>query len=195
MLFNPQHTDEQLQTRRHVAQWHSKYLFQQPQSHSTDSSGTIGNDRAQESQWLPIQVLFMCSGPNRIARTVLMQASHILENLCEVAGIESFLLAVDPYDASSEGFLGGSIAGREFWRGFRNGGDHGARTFQQYCIKNQEGRSGAEVVTRSSSTEGTAQDTTPATPKQSAKTVKQELYENVRNALRYVTTTLRPLLT
>ncbi|THV03249.1 hypothetical protein K435DRAFT_775126 [Dendrothele bispora CBS 962.96] len=151
-------------TRKRVAQWHSKYLFQLPQSHSTDASNPIENDRLPET------------------RSILMQASYILENLCEVAGIESFLLAVDPHDPGNESFLGGSVIGREFWRGFRNGGEHGARTFKQYCLKTKPGLD--MVVGPASTSEAAGQDMRTLTSKESAKSIKLELYESVRNALR-----------
>ncbi|KAF5367379.1 hypothetical protein D9758_003691 [Tetrapyrgos nigripes] len=155
-------------TRRRVAQWHSKYLFQPPDSSSVDPPASEPSEDTRVHE----------------IRGVLVKTSQILEDLWETAGVESFLLAVDLRDSSNEGFLGGSVAGREFWRGLRNGGEHGARIFKQHCLKNKDVSSAEEVGSTSSSGDISTSVSVPTTPRQSAKSVKQELYENVRNALR-----------
>lgn len=94
--------------------------------------------------------------------------SRTLETLHAISGIHSFLLAVDPTDPTDEGFLGGTLHGREFWRGFRHGGEAGARAFQQYCAKHSEEMN--DVAETSAS---------------HAKSVKAELYDAVRQSLRY----------
>ncbi|RDB26307.1 hypothetical protein Hypma_006586 [Hypsizygus marmoreus] len=150
------------ETRQYVAEWHSKYLFQ-PQSISGTSSAAD-------------------AGLGSKVRSVLYDASRILESLCEVTGVQSFLLAVDPLNPSDMGFLGGSVAGREFWRGMRNGGEAGAKSFKHYCLRDMESSQPASTINReegpSSRASSLPAKTTPA------KSIKTELYENVRKALR-----------
>ena len=115
-----------------------------------------------------------------LVRDVLCETSRALESLSEVAGVQSFILAVDPSEPSDGGFLGGSIVGREFWRGLRGGGEGGARAFKAHSINRlQRQPSSTNIVhiqPKSSS----------APPKGgAARSLKNELYESVRNALRY----------
>ncbi|KAJ7650233.1 hypothetical protein FB45DRAFT_819398 [Roridomyces roridus] len=128
--------------RKYVAEWHSRYLFQPRDS---------PQDRIARGQ--------------SILQSVLTDASRMLESLCETSGVHSFLLAVDSTDASSSGFLGGSVVGREFWRGQRGGGEAGAKAFKIHCAKNAEASS-------------------PAPKASTSRSVKTELYEGVRKALR-----------
>lgn len=72
----------------------------------------------------------------------------------------------------SEGFLGGSIQGREFWRGLRTGGESGARAFKEHCIKNKVDG------------ENCNNDSSASSSKQSARNVKVDLYDGMRKALR-----------
>lgn len=116
-----------------------------------------------------------------------MNTSRVLESLADTAGVQSFLLAVDLRDERDGGFLGGSVHGREFWRSLRGGGDHGAKSFKQYCLKN-------ELVEMSAFTNSSDVDTGSSVSTQAisstsskqldAKTVKAELYETVRRALK-----------
>lgn len=70
--------------------------------------------------------------------------------------------------------------GREFWRGMRGGGDSGAKTFRVHCFRELD-------------TPGTAhQDDGPSSQSNSvsvkqtpARSLKNELYDGVRKALRY----------
>ncbi|KAF8968153.1 hypothetical protein BDZ97DRAFT_1697040 [Flammula alnicola] len=144
------------ETRRCIAQWHAKYLFQP----STASSSTLSRT-AQ-------------------VRATLCDTSRILESLSETSGVQSFLLAVDPKEASDGGFLGGSVIGREFWRGMRGGGETGARAFKAFSTTHLEtkpkGIGHAQIMERNSST--------PPPKGGAAKSIKSELYESVRNALR-----------
>jgi hypothetical protein len=84
---------------------------------------------------------------------------------------------VDPSNPSDSGFLGGSVVGREFWRGMRGGGDAGARTFKTHSINHLQHQLASK-------------DTVHPKPSSSqpkggvARTLKNELYESVRNALR-----------
>ena len=114
-----------------------------------------------------------------LVRDVLCDASRILESLSEVAGVQSFLLAVDPSETSDSGFLGGSVIGREFWRGLRSGGEGGARAFKAFSINHLQ---------RQPANRNTVHAPKPSTPPIKggpAKSLKNELYESVRNALRY----------
>lgn len=50
----------------------------------------------------------------------MCESSRLLESLGSVSGIQSFLLAVDPSTSDpDDAFLGGTVTGREFWRGLR----------------------------------------------------------------------------
>ena len=114
-------------------------------------------------------------------RSVLCDASRILESLYEVSGIQSFLLAVDPNDPSDGGFLGGSVIGREFWRGMRGGGEAGAKAFKTHCLRELESNP-PPVFPETQKIPGCS-NSAPA--KQApAKSVKNVLYEHVRTALR-----------
>ena len=112
-------------------------------------------------------------------RDVLCDTSRVLESLSEVAGVQSFILAVDPSESSDNGFLGGSVVGREFWRGLRSGGEGGARSFKTYSLNHLQhqhpGRNAVHIPKPS----------TPPPKAGSARSLKNELYESVRNALRY----------
>lgn len=113
-------------------------------------------------------------------RSVLCDASRILESLAETSGVQSFLLAADPHDPADAGFLGGSVSGREFWRGLRGGGESGAKSFKLYCQSHNIFNS------------GDTQDQYPPPPLPQASTskapaarsLKAELYDHVRKALR-----------
>ncbi|KAJ3906714.1 hypothetical protein F5879DRAFT_945006 [Lentinula edodes] len=159
------------QTRRDVARWHCNQLFQWQ---SPSSSSEVSN-RSTEI-W-----------------TILVNLSRILESLSGVFGIESFLLAVDPEDITSQSFLGGTIIGREFWRGMRAGGESGAKAFKEQCIKNKGSKNVPHSVAHNqhplsgnSSKFISPSSVINVSSKHSAKNVKVELYEGVRNALRTV---------
>ena len=113
-----------------------------------------------------------------LVRDVLCDTSRALESLAEVAGVQSFILAVDPSEPFESGFLGGSVVGREYWRGLRGGGEGGARAFKAYSINHLQ---------RQPANRNTAHIPRPSSPPKggSAKSLKNELYESVRNALRY----------
>lgn len=114
---------------------------------------------------------------------MLCEASRILESLSATAGVQSFLLAVNPTNPDDEGFLGGSLAGREFWRGLRGGGEPGARFFKQQCIRDLDSSCG------NSATSGAAGSKKPSAAQAltgGSKALKNELYEKFRKALRYV---------
>lgn len=111
---------------------------------------------------------------------MLENVSQELESLETLAGIQSFFLVVNPHDPDDQGFLGGTIVGREFWRGHRSCGAPGAEAFKTHCMR---------VTTRHPNTLSgytippTVQNTT--SPKtSSAREVKNELYAGLRHALR-----------
>lgn len=129
------------------------------------------------------QLKILTFGPLSLVRTTLCDASRILESLFETAGVQSFLLAVDPVDAADGGFLGGSLIGREFWRRMRNGGETGAKAFKTYCVKYMPASQPLfEQAQQSSSADVTDADAT--VKRTTAKNVKSELYERAREALR-----------
>ncbi|KAI0367767.1 hypothetical protein BV20DRAFT_999883 [Pilatotrama ljubarskyi] len=99
------------EVRRRMAEMHSKYLFQRS-DHEPSTT-----DR------------------NKIIRRVLLDVSQQLESLETLAGLQSFFLVVDPNDQSDEGFLGGTVRGREFWRGHRGCGAVGAQAFKARCTR------------------------------------------------------------
>lgn len=120
-------------------------------------------------------------------RATLCDTSRILESLSEVSGVQSFLLAVDPNDPSDGGFLGGSLIGREFWRvGMRGGGETGARAFKAFYATH------AQTTAKSNHIQMIERHIPTPPPKVKgpegpAKSLKNELYETVRNALRWKT--------
>lgn len=114
-----------------------------------------------------------------LVRDVLCDTSRVLESLSEVTGVQSFILAVDPSETSDSGFLGGSVVGREFWRGLRGGGEGGARAFKAHSINHLQ---------RQPASKNTVHIPKPSSPPPKgglARSLKNELYESVRNALRY----------
>jgi len=104
----------------------------------------------------------------------------VLESLSEVLGIQSFVLAVDPQDPQDAGFLGGSLVGREFYRGLRGGGTAGASSFKTFAQKRFSSVQAQEEVVQEASTQSS-----PAPPTtRSARQIKVDLYETIRSQLR-----------
>ena len=134
--------------------------------------------------------------------SILQSISQALESLLTIGGLQSFFLVVNPSDANDEGFLGGSMLGREFWRGHRGCGAAGARAFRTYCQKSQSataihahethslnltnytypshGNTGtsAPPPVRSVATSTTSNKSSPAVA------LKTEVYAAMRNAVR-----------
>lgn len=114
---------------------------------------------------------------------ILASVSHILESLHDVFDVESFVLAIDPEESfqggetTSAGFLGGSLQGREFWRGLRTGGESGARAFKEQCIKHKKPDA---IIT----VDPTVNASPSISTKQSSKNIKLDLYDSMRKALR-----------
>ncbi|KAF8071896.1 hypothetical protein FPV67DRAFT_1483087 [Lyophyllum atratum] len=150
------------ETRQYVAEWHSRYLFQ-PQS-----SDGAGNKPGSAS---------------KAVRSVLCDASRMLESLCEISGVQSFVLAVDPHNPTDMGFLGGSVVGREFWRGLRGGGELGAKSFKVHCLRDLESQP-SPPFSREEGPSSRASSVTAKLPP--ARSLKNDLYDSVRKALRSV---------
>ena len=111
--------------------------------------------------------------------STLYDASRLLESLCELTGVQSFVLAVDPNNPSDTGFLGGTVKGREFWRGLRGGGAHGAKAFKSHCLRDV-----GPSTFAANPVEGSLSSRAPSIT--SAKSLKTDLYDSVRKALRFV---------
>src|ERR1700730_12351442 len=118
------------------------------------------------------------------AYAILHNTSQALESLHATSGVQSFLVAVDPTHGPTNilpgaGFLGGTIVGREFWRGMRGGGEAGATAFRAYCAKAPSKT--AQSVVSDGPTPGTAQGSSAP----NAGALKTELYAAIRTALRF----------
>ncbi|KAF9533814.1 hypothetical protein CPB83DRAFT_844559 [Crepidotus variabilis] len=156
------------ETRRHVAQWHAKYLFQ-PTTPVDSITELTGSERAEK------------------IKPVLCDTSRILESLSDSWGVHSFLLAVDPYNPSDAGFLGGSLLGREFWRGLRSGGDNGARSFRIHCTTQlQVVQKDVKPFISAAQRPVRASTSNASSISAPVRSVKSELYECIRNELRSV---------
>ncbi|KAH9850376.1 hypothetical protein C2E23DRAFT_836259 [Lenzites betulinus] len=153
------------EVRKRMAELHSKYLFG---SSGLASPQTDGKE---------------------LTRRVLLDVSRNLESLETLAGLQSFFLVVDPSAQEDNGFLGGTIAGREFWRGHRGCGSAGAQMFKAQCTRS------AHMSQRPTYPQPVAIDpmllprpapTSPPTveAKGSARELKTELYAAMRDALR-----------
>ncbi|KAF8896335.1 hypothetical protein BD779DRAFT_1495273 [Infundibulicybe gibba] len=153
------------ETRQYIAEWHAKYLFQVRTPSEVDiSAGPSSLTQEGTSKVLDI----------------LCETSRVLELLGTVANIQSFLLAVDPSNMTDQGFLGGSLSGREFWRGLRGGGESGAKSFKLQCVKDQLGNTAP-------SSDQVAANILPPGPKHvPSRSLKAELYESMRRSLRSV---------
>ena len=110
-----------------------------------------------------------------LVHSTLCDVSRVIESLQAVSGVQAFVLAVDPCDSSMNGFLGGSLLGRDFWRTLRGGGEAGAKAFKTHCLKHPQEQTAASDLPVA---EGSHQ--TPA------QLLKAELYDKVRVLLRYV---------
>ena len=96
---------------------------------------------------------------------------------------------IDPDDDSDDGFLGGTVLGREYWREMRNGGTIGARNFRKFCRSAVE-KEKSDSCEQRRNTEHTRQQqpetTATGTKRTPAIALKNKLYEEMRNALRCV---------
>lgn len=140
--------------RRHVAQWHSQSLF-------SVASPSPPEDRRQR------------------VNLILVSTSQTLEALHQTAGLHSFFLAVDPTDPTDNGFLGGTVLGREFWRGLRNGGVNGAKAFKMQAMSSHS-------PTLESFHDHHQAPSTSMDKRTPAQRLKSEVYAGIRTALRMV---------
>jgi len=120
--------------------------------------------------------LFASADPNdkrNMVQNILKSTSQTLETLFSVASIPSFFLAIDPNDINDEGFLGGTVTGREFWRGLRGGGSAGAKSFKTHCLRSLPAASPTS-----------SEISLPVPARMPAGAIKAEVYSNARNSLR-----------
>ncbi|KAI0833482.1 hypothetical protein BC628DRAFT_1507326 [Trametes gibbosa] len=150
------------EVRKRMAELHSKYLF--------------GSSELASSQ----------TDSKELTRRVLLDVSLKLESLEALAGLQSFFLAVDPYVQEDDGFLGGTIAGREFWRGHRGCGSAGAQMFKAQCARSAQAsqRIYSQPVVTDPILVSTATSLPASGAKGSARELKTELYAAMRDALR-----------
>ncbi|KAK7691067.1 hypothetical protein QCA50_006170 [Cerrena zonata] len=128
------------------------------------------------------------SESRKIVTDTLRRTSDSLELLEKSAGFQSFFLVTNPKDSKDEGFLGGTLLGRDFWRNHRGCGSTGAQAFKLYCSKVIK----IPVTTSPISQQmpyNTAQPpqtsgVTSSTSKSPANVVKAEVYTAFRNAIR-----------
>ena len=103
--------------------------------------------------------------------------------------LQSFFLVVNPNDPADEGFLGGTLIGREFWRGHRGCGTAGAQAFKLHCKNATTGfgpiNDATAIPLLPIRTVGTQSVLVPPR-KGPASSIKAEVYANVRAALRFV---------
>lgn len=138
------------QVRRHVAERHSQYLFSSPIPAPTS--------------WHNIH-------------NILSSTCQVLESLQVAAGVQSFMVAVNPNDAEDEGFLGGSSLGKEFWTSLRGGGTAGAKALKSLAISTFQD----PYLPSTSTLHGTGM---PSRQRETAHSLKSEVYARVRTLLR-----------
>ncbi|KAH9068412.1 hypothetical protein EDB83DRAFT_2222701 [Lactarius deliciosus] len=142
------------QVRRHVAERHSQYLF--------SSLIPAPASRNNSAFWI---------------HNILSSTCQVLESLQVTAGIQSFVVAINPNDAEDEGFLGGSSLGKEFWTSLRGGGTAGAKALKSLAISTFQDPSLPPTPTF----HGTG---IPSRQKETAHSLKSEVYARVRTLLR-----------
>ena len=127
---------------------------------------------------------------SRVVRQLLVEVSQRLESLETLAGLQSFFLAVDVDDPEAGGFLGGTVLGREFWRGHRGCGLSGAKAFRTRC-KQTPPLWHTPAATPPTTISLASQPTPPPVPvvstgtKGTARELKATLYAAMRDALRF----------
>ena len=111
-------------------------------------------------------------------RNVLLSTSRVLESLQATSGIQSFIVAINPNDVEDEGFLGGSSLGREFWRSLRGGGLAGVKALKSLAISTFQDSSSSNFSLHGAGI--------PSRQKETAHSLKSDVYARVRALLRYV---------
>ena len=102
----------------------------------------------------------------------------MLESLQVTSGIQSFIVAINPNDAEDEGFLGGSSLGREFWRSLRGGGLAGVKALKSLAISKFQDSSSSNFSLHGAGI--------PSRQKETAHSLKSDVYARVRALLRHV---------
>ncbi len=102
----------------------------------------------------------------------------MLESLQATSGVQSFVLAINPNDAEDEGFLGGSALGREFWRSLRGGGLAGVKALKSLAVSTLQ-----DTYSFNPTQHGTG---IPFRQKETAHSLKSDVYARVRTLLRHV---------
>lgn len=114
-----------------------------------------------------------------VVQSILRDTSQALDTLHALSGVQAFILAVEP---TAEGaFLGGTVLAREYWRGMRGGGEAGAKSLQTFCLKKMQ-----EITSGESYSSGSTTADAHIQRASNAKTIKAEVYTNIRDALRWV---------
>ena len=119
--------------------------------------------------------------------TTVRAISDALESLQVIASMQSFFLVVNPNDAADEGFLGGTLLGREFWRGHRGCGAPGAQAFKLFCktwMAQMDDQYRSHASTASQSLPAVAVPQSQVSKRSNASAVKSEVYASVRHAVR-----------
>lgn len=123
-----------------------------------------------------------------IVRRVLCHASHTLEILQQTADVHALILSCDLVNPESQGFLGGSPLGREYWRQLRGGGFEGAQKLKEFVRRNKNKSQSINI--RDVGNVGVAlKDEAPivAGPKKTpASATRNDLYIAIRDQLRSV---------
>ena len=117
---------------------------------------------------------------------ILSSTCQVLESLHVAAGVQSFVVAVNPNDAEDEGFLAGTPLGKEFWTSLRGGGSAGVKALKSLAISTFQDPSSPSTSTFN----GTG---IPSRQKETAHSLKSEVYARVRTLLRRVCDSYRPL--
>ncbi|RPD74796.1 hypothetical protein L226DRAFT_571079 [Lentinus tigrinus ALCF2SS1-7] len=152
---------EWLQVKRRMAELHSRSLFD-----DAVESSSAAADRKE------------------LIGRVLRAISQELESLDTLAGLQSFFLVVNPNDPADEGFLGGTIKGREFWRGHRGCGVAGAQAFKAQCTRVQSQLATPTTISAPLPTTLPLSTSVLSRKRPQAREVKSELYGAMRDALR-----------
>ncbi|TBU48852.1 hypothetical protein BD309DRAFT_986978 [Dichomitus squalens] len=147
------------EVRRCMAELHCKFLF------DVSSPQAVGTKDREE-----------------LVHRVLKSVSQELESLETLTGAQSFFVIVNPHDQDDQGFLGGTVVGREFWRGHRGCGAPGAEAFKTQCLRvvPQLTTAAFGPTTRRTVSNANSRKKGPA------RELKTELYAGVRDALRAV---------
>ena len=117
---------------------------------------------------------------------ILSSTCQLLESLLATAGVQSFVVAINPNDAEDEGFLGGTPLGKEFWTSLRGGGTAGAKALKSLAISTLQ-----DPCSPSTSTFHATG--APSRQKETAHSLKSEVYARVRTLLRCVCDSFRLL--